>query len=260
MRRSIVTKNALLLQVLLVLLVLAFSGASPRKKLENNLPMEKEWSNSTDLLTANSTLLSEHKPVPAVQSKVHNLARRYSAMAKQSTATDSDLGLPHNNRSRGGSFGRTEGSKVADLLGKYKETTVARSRASSGVGASIGQEVFQENTTENKNDSESVAMPVSTEQDMVVMEEEEEIKGVHGNENEDVDIEKEIKTSLQVAELTEKVEEIDLVEIPLNNHPSSNDAESASDSDSCEEVEEAVQETNHFDLEKDSSLALGFHA
>ncbi|KAG0265153.1 ESCRT-0 subunit protein hse1 [Mortierella polycephala] len=210
---------------------------------------QSAWSNSIDLLTADSTLLSEHKPVPSVQSKVHDLARRYSAMAKQSTATDSDLGLPHNNRSRGGSFGRTEVSKVADLLGRYNETTAAvttgtRSRASSGVGSTTDQEMSQENTSESKDESETVAM-------------EEEKKGVPVNENADVDIEKEIETSLRMADLTEKVEDIDLVDIPLNNHTSGNDAESNRDSYSCEEAEEAVQETNRFDLEEDSSLALG---
>ncbi|CAO3573291.1 unnamed protein product [Mortierella alpina] len=148
-------------------------------------------------------MLSEHKPVPAAQSKVHDLARRYSAMAKQTTSGEPGLGLPHDNRARSGSFGRTEGTKVSSLLDKYKESTAA----SSVLKGSLGGEAPLDVTTprsemETTGGRETADTNVSSkhEQDSKTRS----------------DVEKAIESSLQVSELTSKVHEIDLVEIPLN--------------------------------------------
>ncbi|KAG9321766.1 hypothetical protein KVV02_005685 [Mortierella alpina] len=148
-------------------------------------------------------MLSEHKPVPAAQSKVHDLARRYSAMAKQTTTGEPGLGLPHDNRARSGSFGRTEGTKVSSLLDKYKETT----SASSVSKASLGDEVSMVLTMprsgmETMGGRETVGVPLSSKR-----EQDNEVR---------TDVEQAIESSLQVSELTSKVHEIDLVEIPLN--------------------------------------------
>ncbi|KAG0202663.1 hypothetical protein BGX28_004890 [Mortierella sp. GBA30] len=153
---------------------------------------------------ASSQMLSEHKPVPEAQSKVHDLARRYSAMAKKSATGDGILGLPHDNRARSGSFGRTEGTKVSSILDKYKETTAANvaSKTSATTEKSVEDQVMEGEMEGKNGQNYSVDANVT--------------KHEHDDINA-VDVEQAIESSLQVAELTEKVNEIDLVDIPLNN-------------------------------------------
>ncbi|KAF9948501.1 hypothetical protein BGZ70_002195, partial [Mortierella alpina] len=154
-------------------------------------------------------MLSEHKPVPAAQSKVHDLARRYSAMAKQTTTGEPGLGLPHDNRARSGSFGRTEGTKVSSLLDKYKESTAASSNLKGSLGGEASLDlVIPRSEMETTSGREIFDMSVSS-------------KHEHEHEHEQdsetrTDVEQAIESSLQVSELTSKVHEIDLVEIPLN--------------------------------------------
>ncbi|KAF9565127.1 hypothetical protein EC968_004254 [Mortierella alpina] len=147
-------------------------------------------------------MLSEHKPVPAAQSKVHDLARRYSAMAKQTSTGEPGLGLPHDNRTRSGSFGRTEGTKVSSLLDKYKETAAASSvsKAALGVEASVAL-AMPRSDMETMGECETVDAPLDSEREQ---------------DEESREVEQAIESSLQVSELTSKVHEIDLVEIPLN--------------------------------------------
>ncbi|KAF9280652.1 hypothetical protein BGZ68_007104 [Mortierella alpina] len=148
-------------------------------------------------------MLSEHKPVPAAQSKVHDLARRYSAMAKQTTTSEPSLGLPHDNRARSGSFGRTEGTKVSSLLDRYKESAAASSvsKASLGGEASTDQTLpISENNTTGERETVEASVSNKREQDSEAR----------------TDVEEAIESSLQVSEIISKVHEIDLVDIPLN--------------------------------------------
>ncbi|KAF9958480.1 hypothetical protein BGZ72_000322 [Mortierella alpina] len=147
-------------------------------------------------------MLSEHKPVPAAQSKVHDLARRYSAMAKQTTTGEPSLGLPHDNRARSGSFGRTEGTKVSSLLDKYKEATAASSVSKASLGGEPSMDhAMAGSEVESTDGRGTIDAPVSKrEQDSDAR----------------ADVEQAIESSLQVSELASKVHEIDLVDIPLN--------------------------------------------
>ncbi|KAF9304656.1 hypothetical protein BGZ74_000929 [Mortierella antarctica] len=128
----------------------------------------------------------EHKPSPAAQSKVHDLARRYSAMAKSGET----LALPVDSKPKGGSFGRSEGSKISGLMGKFKESaTIAESVPKKAPSMPL--------TTPKKTEIVNVAEPV----DMG-----------------EVDIEQEIESSLQVSEQAEQAEQVQLaglVDVPL---------------------------------------------
>ncbi|KAG0332943.1 hypothetical protein BG000_009598 [Podila horticola] len=135
---------------------------------------------------ASSTL--EHKPMPAAQSKVHDLARRYSAMAKQTGET---LALPADDKPKGGSFGRSDGSKISGLMGKFKESaTIAESAP-------------------NRAPSMPLSSRFTAPKQMGVVKVEELV------EVGEVDIEQEIESSLQVSEQAEKVQ-LDLVDVPLS--------------------------------------------
>lgn len=126
--------------------------------------------------------------MPAAQSKVHDLARRYSAMAKQTGET---LGLPADDKPKGGSFGRSDGSKISGLMGKFKESaTIAESAP-------------------NRAPSVPLSSRFTAPKQMGVVKVEESV------EVGEVDIEQEIESSLQVSEQAEKVQ-LDLVDVPLS--------------------------------------------
>ena len=148
-------------------------------------------SNSELSSSPTSSTLSEHKPLSAAQSKVHDLARRYSAMAKSGET----LTLPTDNKPKGGSFGRSEGSKISGLMGKFKESaTIAESSPKKTPSVPLP--------------SRFTAPKKATE---VVTEEPVEAR--------DVDIEQEIESSLQVSELAANAEELqlaDLVDVPMS--------------------------------------------
>ncbi|KAF9581552.1 hypothetical protein BGW38_001387 [Lunasporangiospora selenospora] len=68
----------------------------------------------------------------SASSRVHDLARRYSAMAKQiSEGCQQHLAqVPTlQDKPRGGSVGKSEGSKISELLSKYKEQTLSSPKA-----------------------------------------------------------------------------------------------------------------------------------
>ncbi|KAF8932628.1 hypothetical protein BGZ52_009726 [Haplosporangium bisporale] len=148
-------------------------------------------SNSQLSSSPTSSTVSEHKPLPAAQSKVHDLARRYSAMAKSGET----LALPTDDKPKGGSFGRSDGSKISGLMGKFKESaTIAESSPTKTPSVPLS--------------SRFTAPKKATE---VVIEEPVEAR--------EVDIEQEIESSLQVSELAAKAEELqlaDLVDVPLS--------------------------------------------
>ncbi|KAG0358929.1 hypothetical protein BG005_001621 [Podila minutissima] len=126
----------------------------------------------------------EHKPTPAAQSKVHDLARRYSAMAKSGET----LALPVDSKPKGSSSGRSEGSKISGLMGKFKESaTIAESVPKKAPSMPL--------TTPKKTEIVNVAEPI----DMGEVE----------------DIEQEIESSLQVSEQAEQVQLAGLVDVPL---------------------------------------------
>ncbi|KAF9934160.1 hypothetical protein FBU30_003184 [Linnemannia zychae] len=87
-----------------------------------------------------SFIQSEHKPIPT-QSKVHDLARRFSAISKQALAENSyaigsSLDLPQG-RPRGASVGRTEGSKISDLMSKFTEQPKPTNASLPTAGSSV---------------------------------------------------------------------------------------------------------------------------
>ncbi|KAG0070709.1 hypothetical protein BGZ90_012535 [Linnemannia elongata] len=161
-----------------------------------------------------SSALSEHKPMPATQSKVHDLARRFSAISKQSTTENAVLGVPQTHQ-RKGSFGRTEGSKVSGLLNKFAEPKAISTAlpATDSVFKAVG------GGGDRAKDTETVH---------------EVVAHTEGN------VEKEIESNLNVKDLSDKVLQLDLdlVDIPLSNSNSNNDDEMAKAS-----VEEPVNES-----------------
>ncbi|KAF9093979.1 hypothetical protein BGX23_002669 [Mortierella sp. AD031] len=172
--------------------------------------------------TSLSSVLSEHKPVPAAQSKVHDLARRFSAISKQSTAENNNnggLSLPHGQqqRTRGGSFGRTEGSMVSGLLNKFAEpkTTPTANSAFKGVSATAAavntghDGVEAKDVKQSESEEKPPAETIAVQEAAVVV-------------REDEDMEKEIELSLNVTELSSKVLQLDLdlVDVPLSNNNS----------------------------------------
>ncbi|KAG0274167.1 hypothetical protein BGZ95_010049 [Linnemannia exigua] len=163
---------------------------------------------STSPPSSSSVALSEHKPVPAAQSKVHDLARRFSAISKQSIAdsnsNSNNLGLPPNQRGRSGSFGRTEGSKVSGLLNKFAEPK------STSVTNAAGVRVATTAKDGKQQMEERQAQAAETTH-------EHELEREVGE-----DMEKEIKSNLNVTDvLTDSVLQLDLdldlVDIPLSN-------------------------------------------
>ncbi|KAF8947200.1 hypothetical protein BGZ47_010026 [Haplosporangium gracile] len=175
-----------------------------------------------------SSALSEHKPMPAAQSKVHDLARRFSAISKQSAAENAALGVPQTHQ-RKGSFGRTEGSKVSGLLNKFAEPKVmstalppADSVFKSGGGCA--------KDTTNKEQQQQQQVGEEAHQD----------ETVHGVVDEKGDVEKEIESSLNVKESSDKVLQLDLdlVDVPLSNSNSNSNNELVKTS-----VEEPMSET-----------------
>lgn len=166
-----------------------------------------------------SSALSEHKPIPATQSKVHDLARRFSAISKQSTAENAVLGVAQTHQ-RKGSFGRTEGSKVSGLLNKFAEPkaiSTALPAADSIFKSGAGDGACAKNTT-NKEQQQQQQQGDETIQ----------TETVHGVVSDaEGDVEKDIESSLNVKDLSDKVLQLDLdlVDIPLSN--SNNDGELA---------------------------------
>ncbi|GJJ70893.1 hypothetical protein EMPS_03243 [Entomortierella parvispora] len=152
-------------------------------------------------------------------------------MAKQSGGGAETLVLPHDtkNRARGGSFGRTEGSKVSSLLGKYKEST----QAAAAVGVSSGQSPVGRFASK---ENESQWMKQLEEQAAWVKEEEEEAvedqTAPHGAAD-GVDFEKEIESTLKVT---------DLVDIPLSNN-----ADVAENEEVTEDVTESIEDGNRIE-------------
>ena len=178
--------------------------------------------------------MSEHKPLPAAQSKVHDLARRYSALAKQSGGGIETLSLPqeggnNNNRARGGSFGRTEGSKVSGLLGKYKEST----QAAATTLTSAGNNLVGRFTSSKEKDAQ-----LSKQEHMVMVEEEYQRSNDNEGENQDLDYEKEIESTLKVSELNDRRQEMDLVDVPLSNNQADIAEEEEEETDGQELSEE----------------------
>ncbi|KAF9146948.1 hypothetical protein BGX30_000032 [Mortierella sp. GBA39] len=178
-----------------------------------------------------SSALSEHKPMPATQSKVHDLARRFSAISKQSVTENAALGVPQTHQ-RKGSFGRTEGSKVSGLLNKFAEPkaiSTALPAADSVFKSGEGGDARAKDVTskEQQQQQQGDETPQT-----------ETVHGVIADVEGDVD--KEIESSLNVKDLSDKVLELDLdlVDIPLSNSNSNNDDELANAS-----VEEPVSET-----------------
>ncbi|KAG0054265.1 hypothetical protein BGZ83_011607 [Gryganskiella cystojenkinii] len=160
-----------------------------------------------------STTLSEHKPVPAAQSKVHDLARRYSAMAKSSGGGADALGLPQESRPRGGSFGRTEGTKVLGLLGKYTESTSAATVSSISsqnlaVGRLAPRDLGEEVRSSTKDEQEEAKASVHRQASPETTEREDATT---------VENEKEIETTLRISALEDGLRDVDLVDIPLSN-------------------------------------------
>ncbi|KAG9072627.1 hypothetical protein KI688_000398 [Linnemannia hyalina] len=177
-----------------------------------------------------SSALSEHKPMPATQSKVHDLARRFSAISKQSVTENAVLGVPQTHQ-RKGSFGRTEGSKVSGLLNKFAEPKAISTalpsadsvfKSGDGSGARAKDVTGKEQQQQQQQGDETPQT--------------ETVQGVVADAEDDVD--KEIESSLNVKDLLDKVLQLDLdlVDIPLSN--GNNDDELAK-----ETVEEPVSET-----------------
>ncbi|KAF9910797.1 hypothetical protein EC991_005514 [Linnemannia zychae] len=160
-----------------------------------------------------SAALSEHKPVPAAQSKVHDLARRFSAISKQSAAENNNsnsLGLPFNQRGRSGSFGRTEGSKISGLLNKFaepKSTSVTGSARATAVKDDKPPQRDAEKQVQTQ--VETTAKPAAHEHEQIAAVPEE-------GRN---DVEKEIESTLNVTDvLSDRVLQMDLVDVPLSNN------------------------------------------
>ncbi|KAI7815942.1 hypothetical protein BC939DRAFT_470887 [Gamsiella multidivaricata] len=116
-------------------------------------------------------------PAPA-PSKVQNLARRYSALAKQA-ASGSNY-VPHNN------VGKPAGGKVAGFASKVNAPTNA--------------------TTFTESKPQSLAKTPEVQ---------EQHEDESTQENSPVNVDEEIENSSEFADLTEKVKDIGLVDIPL---------------------------------------------
>ncbi|KAI1319523.1 hypothetical protein EDD11_003793 [Mortierella claussenii] len=154
-----------------------------------------------------SSPLSENtKPAPAggASSKVQNLARRYSAMAKQA-AGESNY-VPHNNI---GKLPQTGGSKVAGFSNKFNNPASATSDAKTAAPVSKLPEAVQEQREDESTQQENV--------------------------------EKEIESSLRVADLTNKVKEIDLIEIPLNKEQDKEQEQKKQEQEQMEREQEPVR-------------------
>lgn len=180
-----------------------------------------------------SSALSEHKPIPATQSKVHDLARRFSAISKQSAAESAAPGVPQTHQ-RKGSFGRTEGSKVSGLLNKFAEPKALSTalpaadsvfKSEGGGGGARAKDVTNKEQHQQQQQGDETPQP-------------ETVHGVVTDAEDDVD--KEIDSSLNVKDLSDKVlqMDLDLVDIPLSNSNSNNDGELAKAT-----VEEPMSET-----------------
>ncbi|KAF9147556.1 hypothetical protein BG015_010776 [Linnemannia schmuckeri] len=174
-----------------------------------------------------SSTLSEHKPMPAAQSKVHDLARRFSAISKQSAAENVALGVPQTHQ-RKGSFGRTEGSKVSGLLNKFAEPK-AMSTALPATDSVFKSGSARAKDTTNEELQQQQQVGDETRQD-------ETVHGVVEKE----DVEKEIESNLNVKESSDKGLQLDsdLVDVPLSNSNSNSNDELAKTS-----VEEPMSET-----------------
>ncbi|KAF9549337.1 hypothetical protein EC957_004251 [Mortierella hygrophila] len=201
-----------------------------RARLSNPTSFSSSPPTSFSSSPPTSSALSEHKPMPATQSKVHDLARRFSAISKQSVTENAVLGVPQTHQ-RKGSFGRTEGSKVSGLLNKFAEPKAistalpsADSVFKSGDGG--GARAKDVTSKEQQQQQQQVDETLQTET----------VKGVVADAEDDVD--KEIESSLNVKNLSDKVLQLDLdlVDIPLSN--SNNDDELAKAT-----VEDSVSET-----------------
>ena len=140
-------------------------------------------------------------------------------MAKQSGGGAETLVLPHDtkNRARGGSFGRTEGSKVSSLLGKYKETTQAAAAPSTGSSGQspVGRFASKESESQWTKQLEEQTASVKEEEEGLT----EDQAPANANAADAVDFEKEIESTLRVSDLVDRVHMVDLVDIPLSNNP-----------------------------------------
>ncbi|KAF9109963.1 hypothetical protein BGX27_006960 [Mortierella sp. AM989] len=174
---------------------------------------------------SSSPTSTSHKPIPATQSKVHDLARRYSAMAKQPNGT---LGVPIDVGAKSGSFGWSEGAQVSGLLNRYNVRTTTTTIAT-------GTTPIEQFDTTNKMTSsdESKEQKIS-----------EETVRKHFDENkEDMDVEKEIETNLQVS-MSSRMQEFDLVDIPLSNSNTNVDLSKVEEEEEEEEEEgETVEQS-----------------
>ncbi|KAG0300091.1 hypothetical protein BGZ97_003420 [Linnemannia gamsii] len=191
---------------------------------------------------ASSSALSEHKPLPAAQSKVHDLARRFSAISKQSTAENATLGVPqtHQRNAKGGSFGRTEGSKISSLLNKFAEPkttsiTAATIADKSGGGARANDDATNNQQQQQQQQHQQGGETIQAET-------------VHGVVDKG-DVEKEIESNLNVKDLSliDKVldMDLDLVDVPLsssNNNNSNIDVNDLGDEPDKTTEEESANE------------------
>ncbi|KAG0298426.1 hypothetical protein BGZ96_012148 [Linnemannia gamsii] len=156
-----------------------------------------------------SSALSEHKPMPAAQSKVHDLARRFSAISKQSTADNTALGVPqtHQRNAKGGSFGRTEGSKISSLLNKFAEPKTTSITATTTTDKSGGARANDDAT--NKQQQQQQQQQLRQGDETI------QAETVHGVVDEG-DLEKEIESNLSLSDKVLHMD-LDLVDIPLSN-------------------------------------------
>ncbi|OAQ36482.1 hypothetical protein K457DRAFT_119849 [Linnemannia elongata AG-77] len=176
--------------------------------------------------------------MPATQSKVHDLARRFSAISKQSTTENAVLGVPQTHQ-RKGSFGRTEGSKVSGLLNKFAEPKAISTAlpAADSVFKAVGGGGDRAKDVTNKEVQEQQQQQQQQGDETPQTETVHEVVAhTEGN------VEKEIESNLNVKDLSDKVLQLDLdlVDIPLSNSNSNsnNDDEMAKTS-----VEEPVNES-----------------
>ncbi|KAK3842856.1 MAG: hypothetical protein J3R72DRAFT_121785 [Linnemannia gamsii] len=211
--------------------------------------MSSPTSFSTSPPSSPSFALSEHKPVPAAQSKVHDLARRFSAISKQSVTDNNNngnnLGLPSNQRGRSGSFGRTEGSKVSGLLNKFAEPKSTSVTPAAGVRAATTAKDGMQQREEKQAQAQAETAAHEHEHEREV------VDFVPGAAE---DMEKEIESTLSVTDvLSDSVLQLDLdlVDIPLSNNNKLDDDELAKENVVVKEEEEEELASNEGEIHGD---------
>ncbi|KAF9162555.1 hypothetical protein DFQ26_003440 [Actinomortierella ambigua] len=180
-----------------------------------------------------SSSLSEHKPIPATQSKVHNLARRYSAMAKQNAQGGTTLSTPASSKPGGP-------GKVSSLLNKYKTggsdaaktaspSTTSTTTTEAAATTKADEHMISDKTVEEEIESDLQVMDPSTSGYDDLAEDDEE-------EQEQEEEEKEHPTA---AAASTKELHSDLVDVPLTK---ADDAEEHQDDVQVQQKEEEKKE------------------